>query len=117
MPEGSDVGVGQLGEERDDDAHQVAVEYDAVLTLSHQHRHKVAELGVEPAAVRARLRQRILGAILKWGEGNSESKTQGNNAGERGSRRLRHLLTASTGHVTVRIHGKARNFLYCRPET
>lgn len=77
MPEGSDVGVGQLGEERDDDAHQVAVEYDAVRTLSHQHRHKVAELSVEPAAVRARLRQRILGAILKWGKGILRAKYRG----------------------------------------
>lgn len=25
------------------------------------------------------------------------------------------VLTVSMGHVTVRIHGKARNFLYCRP--
>lgn len=66
MSEGSDEGVGQLGQQSDDGVHQVAVEYDAVLTLGHQHRHKVAELGVEPAAVRTRLCQRILGAILKW---------------------------------------------------
>lgn len=74
MSEGSDVGVGQLRQEGDDGIHQVAVEYDAVLTLSHQHRHKVTELSVEPAAVRTRLCQGILDSILKWGKGILRAK-------------------------------------------
>lgn len=77
VSEGPYVRVGQLGEQRDDGVHQVTVKDDAVLTLSHQHRHKVAELRVEPAAVRSGLYERILHAVLrprrggKGGRGNT----------------------------------------------
>lgn len=74
VSEGPYVRVGQLGEQWDEGAHQVAVKYDAVLTLSHQHRHEVAELRVEPAAIWSRLYQRILHAILQRREGREEKK-------------------------------------------
>lgn len=89
-----------------------------MLTLSHQHRHKVAELRVEPATVRSRLYQRILHTILRYRlerETDENVKYRKVEDGYPFSREA--LLTVSMGHVTVRIHGKARNFLYCRPET
>lgn len=74
MSEGPDIRVGELGEQRDEGVHQVTVEYDAVLTLSHQHRHKVTELGVEPAAVRSRLYQRIFNTVLQQRGGGRKRK-------------------------------------------
>lgn len=65
VSEGAHVRVGQLAEQRDDGAHQVAVEDDGVLTLSHQDRHEFRELGVEPATVRSRLHEGVLGTVLQ----------------------------------------------------
>lgn len=39
-----------------------------MLALGDQHGHKVTKLGVEPAAMRSRLRQRILNPILYYSE-------------------------------------------------
>lgn len=69
------VGVRQLGEQRDEGVHQVTVKYNAVLTLSHEHGHEVAELGVEPAAVRSGLGQWILATVLQRGGGGSREQT------------------------------------------
>ena len=68
VSEGPHAGVGELREQGHQGVHQVAVEHDAVLTLGHQHRHKVTELRVEPAAVRTRLDQRVLSAVLQQRE-------------------------------------------------
>ena len=65
VSEGPHAGVGQLREQGHQGVHQVSVEHHAVLALGHQHRHKVPELGVEPAAVRTRLDQRVLHAVLQ----------------------------------------------------
>lgn len=65
VSESPHVRVRQLCEQWDEGVHQVTVKYDAVLTLSHQHRHEVTELRVEPAAVRPGLYQRILHTVLQ----------------------------------------------------
>lgn len=65
VSEGPYVRVGQLGEQWNEGVHQITVKYDTVLTLGHQHWHKVTELGVKPAAVWSRLYQRILHTILQ----------------------------------------------------
>lgn len=72
MSESPYVGVRQLGEQRDEGVHQVTVKYNAVLTLSHEHGHEVAELGVEPAAVRSGLCQWILATVLQRGGGRKQ---------------------------------------------
>ena len=71
VSKGPYVRVRKLGEQGNECVHQVAVENDTVLTLAHQHRYKLRELGAEATPIRTRHGQRILPTVLEIEDGLS----------------------------------------------
>lgn len=75
MSEGSHLGVGEAGEERDDRVHHVLVVDDAVLTLADQDGDELAEVVAELLPHGAGHRQRVVAAVLQE-EGDAFSDTE-----------------------------------------
>lgn len=73
MSEGSHLGVGEAGEERDDRVHHVLVVDDAVLTLADQDGHKLAEVVAELLPHGAGHGQRVVAAVLQEEEEEEEA--------------------------------------------
>lgn len=65
VPEGSDLGVRQASEQRDDRVHHVLVVDDAVLALPHQHADELAEAGLELLPLRPSHGQGVVAAVLE----------------------------------------------------
>lgn len=75
MSEGSHLGVGEAGEERDDRVHHVLVVDDAVLTLADQDGDKLAEVVAELLPHGAGHGQRVVAAVLQ-GDEEAQSLTE-----------------------------------------
>ena len=64
VSEGSDLRVRETGQEGDDVVHHVLVIDDTVLTLFHQHHHKVTEVTLELLPLRPRHDERVVAIVL-----------------------------------------------------
>ena len=67
VSEGSDLRVCETGQQRDNVVHHVLIINDAVLTLFHQHHHKVAEVTLELLPLRPRHDERVVAIVLSRG--------------------------------------------------
>lgn len=69
MSEGSDLGIGQTSEERDDVIHEVLVVDDGVLALLHQQLHKLTEIAPELLPMLSTLDKGVLATLLQGTKG------------------------------------------------
>ena len=67
MSEGSDLRIGQTGQQGDDVVHHVLVIDDAVLALTHQHHDEVTEVALELLPLRPGHDEWVVATVLsKW---------------------------------------------------
>ena len=64
VSEGSDLGVCETGQQGDNVVHHVLIIDDTVLTLFHQHHHKVTEVTLELLPLRPRHDQGVVAIVL-----------------------------------------------------
>lgn len=69
VSEGSDLRIGQTGEEGDDVVHEVLIVDDGVLALLHQQLHKLAEVAPELLPVLPALDEGVLATLLQGNTG------------------------------------------------
>lgn len=99
MPEGSHLGVGETGEERDDRVHHVLVVDDAVLTLADEDGDKLAEVVAELLPHGAGHGQRVVATVLQE-EGRNLSALEASKVNAIEDRRP---LTSSNSSVILRM--------------